>query len=293
MVSSTAFMASLKALLLSAGAVSIAAVALRASVSVPSTSADPLAPRLPPSLGSLLSWFRPPYLFVVVNCIIVAIAATSRCFHHPQPEPAAAPGRVQEIEVVEATPAPVAEAEAEAFDEFEDFEEKRVVAVVGNGGGFVGGGDGYNGNCKGERKVAFGRSASVPRKRADSSEKALVSPRLVHWKATGGEHLQGGKSLRRTFRRSNESMDNVWKTIVEAGAAMPVTPQHVKASDTNYHIDLLGSPPPSSMQKSATLRDRTNLLKKELSSDELDHQVEAFINKFNEEMRLQRQESLN
>ncbi|KAF8031385.1 hypothetical protein BT93_D0550 [Corymbia citriodora subsp. variegata] len=281
MVSSTAFMASLKALLLSVGAVSIAAVALRASVSVPSTSADPLAPRLPPALGSLHSWFRPPYLFVVVNGIIVAIAATSRCFHHPQPEAAAAPGRVEDIEVVEATPEPV----VEAFDEFEDFEEKRAVVVVGNGG------DGYNGDCEGERKVAFGRSASAPRKQADASEKALVSPRLVRRKAANGDHLQGGKASRRTLRRSNESMENVWKMIVEAKAALPATPRYVKASDDEHQINLVGSLPSSSMQKSATFKDRTNQLRKELSPDELNCRVEEFINKFNE--RLQREESLN
>ncbi|KAF8031383.1 hypothetical protein BT93_D0548 [Corymbia citriodora subsp. variegata] len=293
MVSPTTFMASLKALLLSAGAVSIAAVALRASVSVPSTSTDPLAPRLPPALGSLFSWFRPPYLFIVVNGIIVAIAATSRCFHHPQPEAAAAPGRVEDTEVVETTPAPVVE--GEAFDEFEDFEEKRVVVVSGNGGRFGGGGEGYNGDCEGERKVAFGRSASAPRKQADASEKALVSPRLVRRKAANGDHVQGGNALRRTMRRSNKSMDNVWKTMVEAGVAKSSVPQHMKVGDADHQISLLGSPPPPlpSMQKSATFRDRTIELRKELSQDELNHRVEAFINKFNEEMRLQRLESLN
>ncbi|XP_048141388.1 uncharacterized protein LOC115733554 [Rhodamnia argentea] len=276
---SSTLMASLKALLVSAGAVSIA-VALRASV--PSIS-DSLAPRLPPALDSLLSWFRPPYLFIVVNGIIITIAATSRCFHHLQPE-AVALERVaaaEEIEVAEATP--VAEA-ADPFDEFKDFEDKRVV-VVGNDGGF-GGGDGYNGDCEGERKVAFGRSASTPRRRMDSSEKALVSPRLVRRKAAEGDHLQGGKALRRSARRSNESMDNVWKAIVEAGA-MPVT-RHVKADDADHRISLLESPLPPS-----TFKDRTNQPRKELSPDELNRRVEAFINKFNEEMRLQKEESIN
>ncbi|KAL3741918.1 hypothetical protein ACJRO7_017402 [Eucalyptus globulus] len=276
MVWSSTLMASLKALLVSAGAVSIT-VALRASV--PSNS---------DRLAALLSWFRPPYLFVIVNGIIVAIAATSRCFRHPQPEAAAAAPRriavVEEIQVVEA-PAP-------AFDEFKDFEEKRVVVVEGNGAGF-GGGDGYNGDCEGERKVAFGRSASAPRKQVDSSEKALVSPRLVRRKAANGDRLQGGKILRKPLRRSNESMENVWKAIVEAGGAKSTTTWPVKADETDCQISLLGSPPPSSMQKSATFRDRTNQLRKEMSPDELNRRAEAFINRFNEEMRLQRQESLN
>ncbi|XP_010052373.2 uncharacterized protein LOC104441068 [Eucalyptus grandis] len=280
MVSPSDLMASLKALLVSAGAVSIAAAALRASV--PSTSADTLA--------ALLSCFRPPYHFVVVNSIIIAIAVTSRCFHHPQPEAAAAPGRIGVVEVAEA--APVTEVEAEAFDESKDFEEKRVEVVVeGNGGGF-GGGDGYNGGCEGERKVASGRSASAPRRQVDASEKALVSPRLVRRKAANGDRLQGGETLRKPMRRSNESMENIWKAIVEAGAGKS-TIWPVKVNDTDRQISLLGSPSPSSIRKSATFRDRTNQLRKELSPDELNRQVEAFINKFNKEMRLQRQESLN
>ncbi|KAL3741919.1 hypothetical protein ACJRO7_017403 [Eucalyptus globulus] len=284
MESSSALMASLKALLVSAGAVSIAAVALRASV--PSTSADTLA--------AFISCFRPPYHFVVVNGIIIAIAATSRCFHHPQPEAATGPGRIAVVEVVQAEPL----TEAEAFDEFKDFKEKRVAVVVeGNGWGF-GGGDGYNGDCEGEWKVASERSASAPRRQVDSSDKPLVSPRFVRRKTANGDRLQGGKTLRKPMRRSNESMENVWKAIVETKSTTWSTTWPMKADDNDCHISLLESTPPPplpppSMQKSATFRDHTNQLREELSLDELNRRVEAFINKFNEEMRLQRQESLN
>ncbi|KAI6703836.1 hypothetical protein NL676_012972 [Syzygium grande] len=296
-VSSSALMASLKALLVSACAVSIAAIALRAAV--PSIS-EPLGPRLPPAVGSLISWFRPPYLFIVVNGIIAAIAATSRCFRRAQPERITF-AVAEEMEVTEATAAAAAE---EAFDESKDFEEKRVVVVVaeGNGGGSSGG-DGYNGDCEGDRKVAFGRSASARRRRVDLSEKALVPPRLVRRKAAAGDHLQGGKAL----SGSNENMEKVWKAITEAkevaraGAAMSVT-RRVKASDTNHQINLSEPPSPlPSMQKSATFKDRTNRqlplspikLRKEPSPDDLNRRVEAFINKFKEDMRLQRQESMN
>ncbi|KAI3409281.1 DUF4408 domain-containing protein [Psidium guajava] len=292
MVWSSTLMASLKALLVSAGAVSIA-VALRASV--PSIS-DPLAPRLPPALDPLLSWFRPPYLFVVVNGIIITIAATSRCFQQAQPG-AVAPERVavaEEIEVAEATPVAEAAPVAEAFNEFRNFEEKRVV-VVGNGAG-SGRGDGYDGDGEGERRLPSGRSASTPRRRVDPSEEALVSRRLVRRKAADGDHLQGGKALRRSVKRSNESMsmEDVWKAIVEAGA-MSAT-RHVKDDETDHHqISLLASPSPQpSMRKSATFKDRNSrLMRKELSPDELNRRVEAFINKFNEEMRMQREESMS
>ncbi|XP_056175539.1 uncharacterized protein LOC130140376 [Syzygium oleosum] len=295
MVSLSALMASLKALLVSACAVSIAIVALGAAV--PSIS-GPLGPRLPPVLGWFLSWFRHPYLFLVVNVII---AATSGYFGRAQPETITI-AVVEEMEAMEAMPP----AAAEAFNESKDFEEKRVVVVAapGNGRG-SGSEDGYNGDCEGGRKVAFGRSASARRRRVDSSGTALVPPRLVRRKAAGGDHLQGGKAL----RRSNENMETVWKAIMEekegaavaagagVGVAMSMT-RHMKPDDTDHQISLPESllPPPPSMQKSATFRDRTNRqpplspikLRKELSPDDLNCRVEAFINKFKEDMRLQR-----
>ncbi|KAI6680722.1 hypothetical protein NL676_034603 [Syzygium grande] len=71
------------------------------------------------------------------------------------------------------------------LDELQDFEEKRWWWWWWWWGmaGVSGGGDGYNGDCEGERKVAFGRSASAWWRRVDLSEKVLVLR-----KATDGDH---------------------------------------------------------------------------------------------------------
>ena len=115
----------------------------------------------------------------------------------------------------------------------------------------------------------------------------------------------GGKALRRVAKpKKHDTLECTWKAITE-GRHMPLT-RHLKKSDTweahSRQINLLDdSFPDPPVKKSETFKDRTNhtpppvpKLKKEpsLSHDELNRRVEAFINKFNEEMRLQRQRSI-
>ena len=120
----------------------------------------------------------------------------------------------------------------------------------------------------------------------------------------------GGKALRVSKPKRHETMENTWKMITD-GRHMPLT-RYLKKSDTwenhGRHIAVTEDTSSQRANKSETFKDRTNnpppalppplgsgKLKKEpsLSQDELNRRVEAFIKKFNEDMKLQREESLN
>lgn len=153
-------------------------------------------------------------------------------------------------------------------------------------------------------------STEIPKESSLSVEKPPVSVRFSHRK-TVRSSPEAGKALGVAKPKRHDTLESTWKTITD-GRPIPLA-RHLKKSDTwethgrHQHTAGPQEPKPNSpkMKKSETFKERnTNTemgspvsgkLKKEpsLSHDELNRRVEAFINKFNEEMRLQRQESLN
>ncbi|XP_028807586.1 uncharacterized protein LOC114762287 [Neltuma alba] len=150
-------------------------------------------------------------------------------------------------------------------------------------------------------------------------DRSPVSARFGHRKAAKASP-QGGKAALGVARpKRQDTLESTWRTMTE-GRAMPLT-RHLKKSDTwdsNHHRndtplrDRNGCTPPNSklMKKSEMFSEQSRAYKENnssassspgsakmrkepsLSQDELNRRVEAFIRKFNEEMRLQRQESL-
>jgi hypothetical protein len=118
-----------------------------------------------------------------------------------------------------------------------------------------------------------------------------------------GHVIAGSKALRVARPRKEETLESTWKAITE-GRAPPLA-RHLKKSDAwdtrpgrrpsdGGEVD---PAPPAAMRKAETFNDGRSEapVRREPSpgQDELNRRVEAFINKFNMEMRLQRQESLN
>ncbi|KAK2644177.1 hypothetical protein Ddye_019372 [Dipteronia dyeriana] len=338
MVRSNTWILSLKVIFMSTGVLSMA---LLLKMSVPLVM-DFSISRAPVMWSSFLSWLKPPYLYLIINGIIITIVASSRFYHNDGDDEsmvktkpdfvggAVSAGQTPDLDYemkmsTDFGSVAVSYEEKRRVEEEETvttsavatpvFEEEKSVVVVG--GGVV---------------VGLENATWTPPRRMDSSEihndydltaeKPLVSARFGHRKPIKGSPEGGSRALRVAKPKRHETLENTWKTITE-GRAMPLN-RHLKKSDTweNHHhqygrqINVVGDvdttqTPEAAVKKAETFRDRTNYqqlpalnnnspasagkLRKEpsLSQDELNRRVEAFIKKFNEEMRLQRQESLN
>ncbi|KAJ6706992.1 COTTON FIBER (DUF761) [Salix viminalis] len=146
-----------------------------------------------------------------------------------------------------------------------------------------------------------------------ADDSVISMARFGHGKVVEASH-EGGRAMRMAKLKRHETLENTWKMITE-DRAMPFT-RNVKRSktfkdmwenhDSQFSTCLMD---PHAVNKSETFNDRTNYqpppigsstpasakFRKEpsLSQDELNQQVEAFINKFNEEMRMQKARSWN
>ncbi|XP_068644454.1 uncharacterized protein [Aristolochia californica] len=306
---------SMKTLLFSTGVLSTALVL---KLSLPSILSC-LIYEIPLLYGSLHSWLTPPYLYFVINGIIITIAASSRF-------------QQKEEEVVEPAPIGKIVAVAEAAEirpvyglPLKDFEAVVVKspAEIRPGYGDVDPARFGQPQARvatekmeeeGEEEFVISRSdyslsrgnlMEVPSEYSMTMmERPPASARFSHRKNVKASP-EGSKLLGVSKPKRHETLEGAWKTITD-GRPMPLT-RHLKKSETFESYDrarteaMATSTP---VKKSETFKERTGTpslspspgsgkLRRELpsSQDDLNRRVEAFIKKFNEEMRLQRQES--
>ncbi|KAE8731737.1 cytochrome c-type bioproteinsis ccda-like chloroplastic protein 2 [Hibiscus syriacus] len=282
-------MLSLKTAVISTGIISLAVLF---KVSAPFVT-EVVTSGIPSTYGLILSFLRPPYLYLLINCIIITIVASSKLQRrkpessqpNPLPDIVSPAFKVSsevfsnEFSYGNAAARILVEKDSEAAEESKRTIEEEQVKVV---------------------------AAEAAPLRSESMELPPLVKRFGQRKAV--KAAPEGKALRVSKPKRHDTLESTWKTITE-GRPMPLT-RHLKKFDTweRAQKDFNTPPPPlpNAMKKSDTFNEHTKeppltrssvsgKLKRDpsLSQDELNRRVEAFIKKFNDEMRLQRQESLN
>ncbi|KAL8512084.1 hypothetical protein ACS0TY_018518 [Phlomoides rotata] len=191
----------------------------------------------PAIYNGVVSWLKPPFMYLVINCIIISIVASSK-FLSPEEDD------LSETMATFVKSYPAAEDGAVVIDPRVKVEEKSLD---------------FN---KENEYVMLKSTRFSPRRNVK------VSP-------LGGRRVLGVLKA----KKQQETLESTWKTITEG------RPRHLRKSEDH-----------KTMKKSKTFDDRsssTDSNSSSLSQDELNRRVEAFINKFNQEMRLQRQQSLD
>lgn len=308
-------MLSLKVALISAGVLFLAVIL---KLSVLSVVADFAVSELPIMYSSVLSWLQPPYLYLVVNCIIISIVASSKLQLQK-------PSQEQQVPLpssadIIAPPVQVENISVRARSDYDN--DAAVVSSYQYGSNYQDSDVDWKAaaveDCTvktiGVYEREEGGKAAPSMEFLFEKEKPLVSARLGRRKSLKATPEGNGKAaapaaLGVSKPKRYDTLESTWKTITD-GRPMPLA-RHLKKSDTwETHVRRDSTRPPKLTKKSETFNDRSSSSKPEklarspqgsgklgrepsLGQDELNKRVEAFIKKFNEEMRLQRQESLN
>nr|XP_043611212.1 uncharacterized protein LOC122582841 [Erigeron canadensis] len=229
---------------------------------------------------------KPPYLYLLINLIILTIAFTSSShFHTQNTETIQSDHQTNNVQV----PLNGLEISSDMTSSWNPLPQQIITTDL----------------------------------KSEEIEKPLVASRFAHRKQPiKTSPTDGNKALKVARPKKQETLESTWKKMTD-GRHVPLT-RHLRKSETmenHHHSEVYGLESPEQMakkknikvmKKSVTLKDRTNYdnenhqppyqttpspassgkKRKEgaLSHDELNRRIEAFIKKFNDDMRLQRQE---
>ncbi|KAG2310568.1 hypothetical protein Bca52824_022125 [Brassica carinata] len=284
-------------------------VAAAVSFTVPSVSHF-AASCFPTIYDNTVFLLKPPYLYLVINCIIVSIVATSKLTHKPSSNVDDSVFSEAVITPVTVVPVPsdidtvylnvshhaVASDYSGRLDDDPTVED--VPRVIGDDKVIV---DDHQPETEKPKPSSDCSEPEKLKQESDSPEISRVKlsrkpPRYSQQKSLKMSAEEGGGDKRAP--RREDTMETTWKKITE-GHSTPLT-KHLTKSDTWQERSHVRSPSEKSAKQKMTKSENLNdvnaptELKREASpgQEELNRRVEAFIKKFNEEMRLQRLESL-
>ncbi|XP_020598664.1 uncharacterized protein LOC110038236 [Phalaenopsis equestris] len=253
---------------------------------------------------SIAAWLTPPYLYFIINGIIISIAATSRfqktvavvghptvgaTLYAPSSSISVQPDQPAQVDYISKF--------TEDTNLLPDFLAPAVgLSKVTSLSDSVA-------ETELEEEFVISRSSCSPKRRGSSENLQKKSASG----AGGGAASRSikasteGKALGVARPRKHETLENTWRTITD-GRPVPLA-RHLKKADTwDNHSRAITAvplqPAPPVMRKAEGIAvppgGALSPVRREpsLGQDDLNRRVEAFIKKFNEEMRLQRQGSL-